>query len=222
LEEADAYHSTRLFEKAVRPPPFIQVLTAAWLAAVGFGFHRAWRYEATPGRTAAVRPGDRVTHSDSARLLVFAHPRCVCSEATVEELGRLLRSLPEADGSRPRLETEVFFFRPSGEPDEWAHTRLWDQAAALPGVRVRVDPGGQQALRRGLTTSGHTLLFDAAGKLEFSGGITGARGVAGDNRGWNAARARILEEVPGHEFATAPVFGCSLLTPETKRSGGRL
>jgi hypothetical protein len=53
------------------------------------------------------------------------------------------------------------------------------------------------------------ILYDAAGRLRFSGGITAARGHAGDNLG----RSAIVELLEGDSpTATAtPVFGCSLL-----------
>ena len=45
------------------------------------------------------------------------------------------------------------------------------------------DDDGAEARRFGAETSGQTLLYDARGALAFSGGITGARGHAGDNAG---------------------------------------
>ena len=45
------------------------------------------------------------------------------------------------------------------------------------------DDDGAEARRFGAETSGQTLLYDEHGALLFSGGITGARGHAGDNAG---------------------------------------
>jgi hypothetical protein len=50
-------------------------------------------------------------------------------------------------------------------------------------VTAVADPDGEEAQRFGAATSGHVLLFDPAGELRFSGGITASRGHVGDNDG---------------------------------------
>jgi hypothetical protein len=77
----------------------------------------------------------------------------------------------------------VLFYRPRQFPPGWERTDLWRSAAAIPGVTVRADPEGREAQRFGAVTSGHVLLYDRAGQLLFTGGITGSRGHEGDNAG---------------------------------------
>jgi hypothetical protein len=57
-------------------------------------------------------------------------------------------------------------------------------------------------------TSGAVVLYDAAGKLAFRGGITAARGHEGDSFG----RQRIMALLNGAhaDRADAPIFGCAL------------
>ena len=62
--------------------------------------------------------------------------------------------------------------RISGRP--WRTCRGW---------RCVLDPGGAEARRFGVATSGHVLLYDTRGDLIFSGGITPGRGEQGDNAG---------------------------------------
>jgi hypothetical protein len=57
-------------------------------------------------------------------------------------------------------------------------------------------------------TSGQTFLYDARGTLLFSGGITGARGHAGDNAG-RASIVALLNRA-GAATTSTNVFGCSL------------
>jgi hypothetical protein len=52
------------------------------------------------------------------------------------------------------------------------------------------------------------LLYDTAGRLLFSGGITAARGHSGDNAGREAIVA-LLAGAPTDRTQT-PVFGCKL------------
>ena len=70
------------------------------------------------------------------------------------------------------IHPHVVFFKPSGTAEDWEQTDLWKSAAAIPGVAVSIDVDGAEAQRFQATTSGHTLLYDAEGKLLFSGGIT--------------------------------------------------
>ena len=93
-------------------------------------------------------------------------------------------------------------------PEGWEKSDLWNAAVALPDTTVVRDDDGREAERFGAVTSGQTLLYDAQGTLLFSGGITGARGHAGDNAG-RASLVALLNRVPGAHSAT-DVFGCSL------------
>jgi len=108
-----------------------------------------------------------------------------------------------------RLTADVLFVTPPGASGGWEATDLWRGAAAIPGVTVVDDLDGVEARRFGALTSGQVLLYDAGGQLRFSGGITPARGHAGDNAGRSAIVA--LVESASSAPVETPVFGCSLL-----------
>ena len=110
-------------------------------------------------------------------LVLLAHPQCSCTRATLEELGEVLAR------AEHRPKTYVVFLKPSSFANGWEMTDLWQTAARLPDVTVVRDDDGREASRFGAATSGQTLLYDTRGALLFSGGITGARGHAGDNAG---------------------------------------
>jgi hypothetical protein len=65
--------------------------------------------------------------------------------------------------------------------------------------------------------SGLTMLYNADGKLLFSGGITASRGHSGDNVG----RSSIVSLVTcgTSERTRTPVFGCALRTPKSLTAG---
>lgn len=157
-------------------------------------------YQATPGRTGQPVAREVVTAS-RPRLLLFLHPKCPCSAATLSELAEILAE------HRGALDVEVIFVRPAETAAGWEQTSLWTAAAQLPGVQVRSDDGGVLAKQFGAATSGHVVLYGAGGQLLFSGGITPARGVAGDNFGRRAVAAA-LKGQPADQ--SAPVFGCPL------------
>ncbi len=112
-----------------------------------------------------------------ASIVLVAHPHCPCTRASIEELARLMARL---DG---RATAAVVFVRPRGVPQDWEKTDLWRSAARIPGVTVVSDAAGREASGFGAQASGQTLLYSARGDLQFSGGITGSRGHAGDNLG---------------------------------------
>ena len=142
-------------------------------------------------------------------LLRFVHPRCPCSRASLGELERLLAQVTR----RPAV--ELVFLKPSGTPSDWAETDLWRSASAIPDVKVYSDNNGLEARRFQAETSGQTLLYDPAGRLKFQGGITLARGHAGDNPGRTALQ-QLLQE--GHSEQTkTPVFGCSLFEAQGQK-----
>jgi hypothetical protein len=70
------------------------------------------------------------------------------------------------------------------------------------------DEDATQAAVFGVAVSGQTLLYDAAGRLIFSGGITDARGHSGDNAG----RGALVSLLNGRASTVTrtPVFGCLL------------
>ena len=139
-----------------------------------------------------------------ALLVMFAHPRCPCTRASVGELERLLAEAPA------RCSAKVIFLQPTGMDDEWVESDLWHTASRIPGVTVHRDRSGIEARWFHAETSGQTLLYDRGGRLIFQGGITISRGHAGDNPGRSALLARLRDRTAS--LAKTPVFGCALFS----------
>jgi len=135
-------------------------------------------------------------------LIMFVHPKCPCTRASVEELNRLLARC------RGEVAAHVFFVKPSGFGEEWTHSDLWRTASAIPDVVIQEDPDGAQAHLFGAETSGDVVVFNPRGQLLFNGGITSGRGHAGDNAGESAVASILAgKKTPTRE---TPVYGCSL------------
>ena len=186
---------------------------AAWLGVVVTGLAGLWHYESLPGARLAVPAGwpsdshiSRV--SGEATLVMFAHPRCPCTRASIGELEKIMAQ------SHGPVRAHVVFYKPHGTPDEWARTDLWRSAAAIPGVDVRADEDGLEAAKFGAVTSGFVVLYDGLGHLGYNGGITAARGHAGDSEGQDAIVAILNSRAP--RLTAMPVFGCSFSDPESK------
>ena len=183
------------------------LLCLIWGVGVIIGLYQIAAYSNSP---AAVLPQPRQWPGDTriplardrATLLVTLHPHCVCSRATVEELSRLLAQVPVP------VRVEVLLYQPDGASESWTQSSLAIQARSLPGVIVRVDPKGLESARFGISVSGHTALYAPDGRLLFSGGITRARGHAGDNAGRAAIVSMLSNRQPA--VSATPVFGCSI------------
>src|SRR5262249_26281829 len=142
------------------------------------------------------------TNPNLPTLVVFAHPKCPCTRATISELSRIATRCPN------QAQINVVFLKPVGSREDWEHTGLWRDAAAIPGVNVMTDVGGAMAAHFNVRTSGATLLYDKSGTRLFQGGITIARG----HEGANAGSASIISLLNSDKQCplTTPVFGCSL------------
>lgn len=179
------------------------------------GVYSLLKYETTPGAvgvTPTVWPDNsRISPSkDWPTLIVFAHPRCPCTRATMSELELLIAHCKD------RVVAHVVFFTFDGAPENWERTDMWSTAERIPGVTVWSDQEGRLAKEFGAATSGHTVLYDQNSQLAFRGGITASRGHAGDNAGRLAIEAILSEGVS--DRSESLVFGCPLHDQCCKRS----
>lgn len=197
------------------------VLTAVWATSVIAASTAVWRYKSTPGQAKNAGPhwpvGTALTRAtDRPTLVMFAHPHCPCTKASIEEYAKLTDRLGDV------VSANVVFIVPRGADKSWTETGTYRRAQSLPGVRVSVDTDGSEAARFGALTSGYTLLYDEDGQTLFAGGVTLARGHAGDNPG--SRRILTLLNNKNAERRTSPVFGCALfsrtvMTTNPGRSG---
>jgi hypothetical protein len=179
---------------------WIALGVGAWLVLVGVGVRTLHGYSTTPGARAAT-PASWPRESALPRgagptAVMFVHPACPCSKASVAELAKVARTA----GAPSRI-VVVLVGEDTGD------------VAAVSGTTRVLDPDRREATRFGALTSGHVVVYDASGALRFSGGITGSRGHQGDNIG--ARRVQTL--LAGGATATSEnaVFGCAF--PEEMR-----
>jgi hypothetical protein len=177
---------------------WLPILVLAWFCAVGVGARAIYAYSTSPGpqRAAPKRwPSESplATQSNRLTIVMFVHPECPCSRASLTELEAI------ADRAGDRAAIHVVF---SGIGE------TWEQAASIPGANRIVDPLRAEAARFGAVTSGHVVVYDARGAQRYAGGITGSRGHVGDNVG----RKTVEDLLAGSTDVELgrPVFGCGL------------
>jgi hypothetical protein len=214
MERAPASDKSRLASRVAC------IAAAAWLAAAAGGFAILWRYSSKPAATGALGPEQWPAGSSVARapgratLLLFAHPRCACTRASMGELARMMARFHD------RLEARVLFWTPRDAGPDWNATDLWSSAGRIPGVTALRDEAGREASRFAVATSGGVVLYDAGGRLLFRGGITAARGHEGNSFGQERIASLLTTGVA--DRTDAPVFGCALEDEPSPRmaSGG--
>jgi hypothetical protein len=157
-----------------------------------------------PQLTSATRP------VPSPLLLVFVHPQCSCTHATLQLLDQVLAS------NRAPVQTILAVYSSSSLDRKAAA----NPAAFAPATWLHKpfhlldDRNGALARRFGAVTSGEIVLYSPAGRLLFQGGITIERGHLGDSPGAQALRhaldgSPIQNSTPVSSSAFS-VFGCPI------------
>ncbi|MCU0711848.1 MAG: hypothetical protein MUC43_07290 [Pirellula sp.] len=120
--------------------------------------------------TTKVSLGDSTQH-----LVVFVHPFCPCTRATLRNLDEALR---DSD-----LKVSVVQLR--NEKLESSHAPISHIAdlSRKNGWNLILDDNGVEARAFGAMTSGECMLFSSSGERLFIGGVTASRGHLGNNEG---------------------------------------
>jgi len=185
------------------------ILVALWVLLVCFGLNSLMIYKGKAGvvgQTPQVWPAKSLISrsSDKPLVMMFAHPRCPCTRASIAELEQFVAQ------ANHRAEVSVVFYQPPTNSEVWSKSPLIHEVISIPGVRVIYDCNGKLAKSFGAETSGHTVVYGVDGRLLFSGGITASRGHQGDNAGLDAILRIIGNNSIESNRRIAPVFGCQL------------
>lgn len=195
----------------------VRSMVAIWLCLASAALYALADYGSEAGKVApaprqwpASLPTGIVPASDRPTVVLFAHPLCPCTRATLVELESLTNRLYGL------FDLHVLFFEPtdvSGMPEVWAASDLRQLASTLPGTQIHADIDGTLARHFGAYTSGQVLLYDTRGNLQFAGGITPSRGHTGSNPGRGTLISHIVSDPGVDPLAPVlnPVFGCGLL-----------
>jgi len=212
-QSRSTHFSPRVVPRGPSPVRHRAVLATAmvWFGLTTCGLFALSQFAATPGAKLPRQiawPAEVRLVPDPYRhnLVLFLHPRCSCSRATVDELAEVLATCPD------RVTLHVLFYKPAGAPENWENTDTWQRINDFPRAQRYLDLDGQLAPQFDGRTSGKVMLYDPTGRLLFHGGITRARGHAGDNPGRRSIVSLLTGVDP--ELTSSPVFGCPLIESE--------
>ena len=188
-------------------PKFL-IFSSLWITAVVMGLAVLFKFETRPGASANASlqwpiETSLKQNSEKFSLVIFAHPRCSCSRATIGELERLMPTLKD------KALVSIFFVQPEKQDLNWVKTALFERAQQIPGVQVFIDKNLKEARFFDAKTSGQTFFYNQQGQLLFSGGITPSRGHMGDSQGRELILKWVSDQT-GPTLGRTPVFGCAL------------
>ena len=197
--------------------PAVVLLVAVWLVTILLGGFAQIRYSLASKATGSATDRWPATtqigkKDDSKQLMIFLHPKCACSIASIAELSKIQNRCTEL------IPVKAVFYCPKGEHQSWVSGELWEAAEAIDGCDCLVDLGAMEFKRFGVETSGHALLFDEQDRRIYSGGVTSSRGHVGDNLG----ASTLVKLIQGSEVLVdeLPVFGCQILMNAPPVFGG--
>lgn len=191
-----------------KPSSFLTLLLiAGWIAAIGISGTALLRFTGTAGASGVVATRWPVGSSlpqprQQPSLVMFLHPHCPCSRASVANLARMAARLAN------RVRISVVLVAPPGVNESWVLGALHDAVQEVPTVTTHIDRDGREARLFGALTSGQTYLYTSGGDCVFTGGITPLRGHEGDNPGIDSILSLAL--TGSSELSTWPVTGCPL------------
>jgi hypothetical protein len=181
-------------------------LGAGWIALAVIGWNALLRhtYQPAPVEEGAIQwpAGETEPTSAAPTIVVFAHPLCPCTRATLNKLGESIARLP--DDRR----IEVIFATAGLNPADVCDSSTVRAARRLSRVEVCFDETGEDVRRFGATVSGEVFVFDGEGRRIFHGGITSGRGHEGDSVGQREFERRVCGLTA--DAFSAPVYGCLL------------
>ncbi len=196
---------------------FLVLCSLLWAFSIGLGLYLLMNHEVSPGKPGAPpvkwpKDSNIKLSSDKDTLVMFVHPQCPCTKASLEQLTPLTKT--------ENLAIKILVFSPRVKPKDWRHNAIDQLDFNKSSVSIIPDCDGFEAIRFNSQTSGQTLLYDTNGQLVFAGGITGARGKTGINPGLielcTALSERTNKGTNSQKAREALVFGCSIIKAPSK------
>ena len=218
----------------------VTALSLLWAAGLAGGMAYMLHYEKTPGASANAPAHWPKTMPEFGRpelptLVVALHPRCSCSQASLTELQKASQDFGTPYNALLLINQPAELQTAAGEQPEageagaelargWRDNALYREVAGVLHASVKADPGGSFAREFGAETSGEVLLYSAANRqgvrnLLYAGGVTGGRGMTGENAGVDALTRAFHEQ---HWLGGLPVFGCKLTSFRTEAAANRM
>jgi hypothetical protein len=196
-----------LVEPDPRVMKIIIKLATAWLFILGLLVWKQYDYKSTPGKASLFvgrAPDSSSIKFDSKHynFITFIHPKCSCSEATIENLTTMTR-----DFANKNISFHVVFYSSSELGSDLENSKYVKEVKELQNTRIYFDKKLTDFSLYDVETSGQSFLFDTEKNLIFKGGITESRGHLGETLSMRKIAGYLEGEKP-NSITLAPTFGC--------------
>ena len=123
-----------------------RLLIANWAIGLVSGFSLIVSHNFATGNvsSAPIEWPDGINLESDANhptLLVFIHPQCPCSSATIGELERLLADVNQ------QVKCTILMVCPSDHVDQWMKSKNTERSKSIEGVQIVVDVDGTTAAK---------------------------------------------------------------------------
>lgn len=184
----------------------IKFTIGLWIFVILAGVSALARFAYVPGDAAnAPKSWPILTRlpapANRPEILVFLHPKCGCSQATLRNLETMLPEIGEKAVVKLVLND-------LGDPKLLEESRAFSTAKTLKNITLVVDHNGFETNAFEVKTSGQVMLYDESGRLVFAGGLTPFRGHEGVSEG----ELSIVKWLNQRDMTwkTTSVFGCAM------------
>jgi hypothetical protein len=169
-----------------------------------YGFHELMLYSGSPGKSSTILgawpSSSKLSRPKHDHIVMFIHPGCSCSKASVSELSRLMSKASD-------LTVQVVVMKSAKLEKLFDKNPLIEAVKKIPRTKIIYDQDGIEANLFHAETSGLTNLYNKKAELVFTGGLTMARGHEGGSEGKDA----ILSYLQGQQAKKSSlVFGCNI------------
>ncbi len=193
---------------------WLAIIISVWSLAIFAGGYLALDHAWKPGQVSLFTEkkwpdsSSLKASSKSKTVLLFVHPKCPCTNASLIELRNLIERTARQD------DIKIAFYVPENFSDEWIEEDKLILANAVPGAEIIYDFDGREMRTFGAVTSGQCYIFSPEKELLFSGGITAGRGHVGKNPGSDTCLNILANADFENEYRKLPVFGCPMEQPK--------
>ena len=197
-----------LSNRLMKKNPINFILISVWLIAISTGLYFLYQYQNKNGELGTssshwIESSNIHFEENKNNVLMFLHPYCPCSRASLNELAKIL-----SHKIKPST-VKIILAKPESKDSNWVYESPLYKITKELNFQSLIDKNSHESKLFEAKTSGLVLIFNKDKKLMFRGGITDSRGHEGDNKGAQKALT-ILQSISSQSLEEFFVFGCEI------------
>lgn len=186
----------------------ISVIISIWVGSIIWSTKAMLIFQFTPGKMGKVfndfpQKSKLVLDQTLPTLILFLHPKCTCSKASVEEIKIIKSSIKKEFKLIAVVQTASLKLTDELE-------KLKEELSTLPHSTIVNDSYSFETNLFSVKTSGQIYIYSSFGELIYTGGSTSSRGTSSPSE-LRRTIASILEtNKKPHQLITKSIYGCEM------------